>query len=225
MALDSLIEAGVYIILSVVFVSTIAVFPSANAGVWFAAIFIFLAFSVYWGYFAFFEAVWKGQTPGKRIIKIRVIKDTGRPINVFESLARNLMRVIDWLPFLYGAGVLTMILNGKNRRLGDFVAGTVVVHERGRESRIQPDWSNLEVEAATVTAVSGLDAQDLELIETFLARRYDLDPAVRYSTADQIAAHIAAKTNVQREPGTGVETYLEQVARGLRDHARFSEPR
>ena len=91
---------------------------------------IFFNFCIVWGYFALFEAYWHGQTPGKRAMKVRVIKDSGRQITLFEALARNLMRVIDYLPSLYLVGVITMLCNKRNQRLGDLVAGTIVVHER-----------------------------------------------------------------------------------------------
>src|SRR5262249_6561441 len=94
------------------------------------AFFVLLLFCVYLGYFALFEIFWKGQTPGKRYAGIRVIKDSGRPANAFEAITRNLMRAVDSLPGFYGVGVVTMMLNKQSRRLGDFVAGTIVVHEK-----------------------------------------------------------------------------------------------
>ena len=72
-----------------------------------------VVFCLNWGYYAIFEALWKGQTPGKRWAKIRVIKDSGRPINAFEAISRNLIRFVDFLPFFYGVGVITMLLNAK----------------------------------------------------------------------------------------------------------------
>jgi uncharacterized RDD family membrane protein YckC len=239
MAVDTLIHAGLYILFALAFwgIAALLIFiggaaaRSANvstavaetAGMWVGAIAIFVFFCVYWGYFALFEAIWKGQTPGKRVAKIRVIKDSGRPITAVESIGRNLMRVVDWLPFLYGVGVVTMMCNAKNRRLGDFVAGTVVVHERV-EKAIRPDWSNLsgETPAALAGELTGLDARDLELIETFLQRRHDIDQLVRYATADRIADHLRAKANITPQPGQTVEAFLEQVARGMRDAGRYA---
>ena len=88
-------------------------------------------FLLYWGYFALFEAFWNGQTPGKRLVKIRVIKDSGRHITLFEALARNLVRVVDMIPpNFYLVGLLSMLCNKQQKRLGDFVAGTIVIHER-----------------------------------------------------------------------------------------------
>ncbi len=77
-------------------------------------------FCIYWGYFALFEIVWSGQTPGKRVAKIRVIRESGRPIDVTAAILRNLLRAVDFLPALYGVGVATMVLNRHSRRLGRF---------------------------------------------------------------------------------------------------------
>jgi uncharacterized RDD family membrane protein YckC len=82
------------------------------------------------GIFRLLRNLWKGQTPGKRYAGIRVIKESGRPINAFEAIGRNLMRAVDGLPGIYGVGLVCMMCNRQSRRLGDFVAGTVVVHEK-----------------------------------------------------------------------------------------------
>ncbi len=185
---------------------------------WSTALLILVLFCLYWGYYAFFETVWKGQTPGKRYAQIRVIKETGRPITAFEAIARNLVRVIDNLPGMYAVGVITMFLNRKNQRLGDFVAGTVVVHERKEE---EPLW-NLPQNAQLPTyEVSGLTVQEIELIETFLARRLDLAPEVRRLNAERIAARMAERLKVQDQPRHDNEDFLEAVVKEFRDTARF----
>src|SRR5580704_8852195 len=106
---------------------------SPNSGKWAIAIAIAIPFLFQWGYFTLFEAFWRGQTPGKRIMRIRVIQQTGRPVGVFESLGRNLTRIIDMLPTFYIIGVIVMFLTRRQQRLGDLVAGTLVVHERDIE--------------------------------------------------------------------------------------------
>jgi uncharacterized RDD family membrane protein YckC len=105
-------------------------------GKWFIAILIFLNFAFFTGYFALFEAYWRGQTPGKKLMKLRVIKDSGRQITFFESLTRNLIRIVDYLPGMYLVGVVTMLCNKANKRLGDLAAGTIVVHERLDEQSV-----------------------------------------------------------------------------------------
>jgi len=136
--LDILIELAVYLAL---FLLTLLWWRSGwltgNRSVWWEALISLVAFCLNWGYYAVFEAIWKGQTPGKRWAGIRVIKDSGRPINVFEAISRNLIRFVDFLPLFYGVGVITMLLNQKHRRLGDYVAGTLVVHESSdREANV-----------------------------------------------------------------------------------------
>lgn len=185
-----------------------------------AAVLVLFIFCLYWGYFAFFEIIWKGQTPGKRHAKIRVIKDTGRPLNVFEAIGRNLMRAIDLLPGMYGIGIVTMMLNDQNRRLGDFVAGTVVVHDTPLQD-FRPDWSMSSQSSATQIEVSELGSDELVIIETFLHRRLDLDPMVRLQTGERIVRMVKTKTGLEPVAGQLDEDFLEGIARQVRDGARY----
>ncbi len=83
---------------------------------WIVAGIVVFYFLLYWGYFSLFEAFWNGQTPGKKLLKIRVIKDTGRQITLFEALTRNLLRVVDMLPpNFYLVGVISMICNKEQK--------------------------------------------------------------------------------------------------------------
>ena len=180
-----------------------------------------MVFCINWGYYAIFEALWKGQTPGKRWAGIRVIKDSGRPINAFEAIARNLVRFVDFLPVFYGVGVLTMLLNNKNRRLGDYVAGTLVVHESSdRESNIffnTPTKTEFALHQA-----SGLTLQEAELIETFLARRLELPPGVRSQSGQRIATMIGTRLNipVESRPADN-ENFLELIIKEFRSRAQY----
>ncbi len=96
-------------------------------GNWLGAIGGILVFALFWGYYMVFEVTSNGQTLGKRALGLRVIKDGGYPIGFADSAIRNLVRVVDFLPFFYGAGLLTMLINGNWQRLGDLAAGTLVV--------------------------------------------------------------------------------------------------
>lgn len=78
-------------------------------------------------YFMFFEAYMNGQTPGKMMVSIKVVKVTGEPIGIVESFIRNILRIIDQLPFLYLLGLILVAVTDKNQRLGDMVANTIVV--------------------------------------------------------------------------------------------------
>ena len=187
---------------------------------WAIALVILFLFSVYWGYFAFFEIIWKGQTPGKRLTGIRVIKDSGRPINVYEAIGRNLMRVVDWLPGMYIAGIVSMMISPQNRRLGDHVVGSVVVHDK-RPEQIRPEWSSAHSATQSNPAISKVTPDELVLIETYLQRRLDLDPSIRDTTAYKIAARITAKTGIERPPDQSLDDFLEDIAKQVRDTARF----
>jgi len=220
--LDVLIEALVYLalfLLSLMLTST----GLLNVGnsVWWIAFVTLVIFCINWGYYAIFEALWKGQTPGKRWAGIRVIKDSGRPINAFEAISRNLVRAIDFLPGFYGVGVVTMLLNAKNRRLGDYVAGTIVVHESSdRESSL---FFNTPTRADfTLHQAAGLTIQEAELIETFLARRLEIPPEVRRFNGQRIADMISARLNIppeSRPPDN--ENFLELMVREFRSRAQY----
>jgi uncharacterized RDD family membrane protein YckC len=185
-----------------------------------AIVFFLLPFCLYWGYYAFFEIIWRGQTPGKRVAGIRVIHQTGRPMTAVEAIGRNLMRGIDLLPTLYAIGLITMICNKENKRLGDFVAGTIVVHDKNIEN-VQTGWSNKENPLAAVPEITKLTSEELVLIETFLSRRYELEYNVRTTTAQQIAGLVQQKTGIEKGPEQSAEDFLEAVAKQLRDTASF----
>ena len=87
------------------------------------------------GYSFFFEWLWDGQTPGKRWLGLRVMQSNGMPIGAWHAMIRSLMRAVDFLPFMYGAGALVALVNGRNQRIGDVIAGTVVARERHDAAR------------------------------------------------------------------------------------------
>jgi uncharacterized RDD family membrane protein YckC len=94
------------------------------------ALFSIIVFFIFYAYFFIFEWLWAGQTPGKRWLGLRVIHATGMPATWWPVFVRNLLRIIDFMPFLYGAGSLVAMLNVHNQRIGDQVAGTIVARER-----------------------------------------------------------------------------------------------
>jgi uncharacterized RDD family membrane protein YckC len=223
-AIDTLIQVALYLIAAFIFIfalplgSSVWMFLPRMIG---PAMAVFILFAVYWGYFAIFEILWKGQTPGKRYAGIRVIKESGRPINAFEAVGRNLMRAADGLPGFYGVGVVCMMCNSQSRRLGDFVAGTVVVHEKPTDT-VRPSWdTSAPVGAAPNPGFAQITADDLVLIETYLHRRFELEPQVRLPTAIQIAERIKAKTGMQSQPHQHVDDFLAEAARVVRDSGRF----
>lgn len=93
------------------------------------AVGIIALFGLLFGYFTFFETVWRGRTPGKRALNLRVLKADGLPIGFTDALLRNIVRFVDFLPASYGLGLLVMFFDRRWRRLGDMAANTVVVRE------------------------------------------------------------------------------------------------
>jgi len=112
MVLDTLLQiaAGLVLLLIGALLLNFTRAIVAALGSWVEAVVIFAAFFIYYAYFALFEALWNGQTPGKRWIHIRVIHDSGRPIGVQQALARNLLRIVDQLPAMYGVGLVTALI-------------------------------------------------------------------------------------------------------------------
>ncbi len=160
-------------------------------GPWFVAVLIIVVFLLFYGYFAGFEAFWHGQTPGKRLIGLRVLSVTGRPARIDEAILRNLLRVIDQLPGVYAIGIVTMLVSSRNQRLGDLAAGTVVVHEKALSAPI------MQVASPTAgvgwSGGTGLSDAELLLVETFLQRRHELPPGVRETHARTIADRLRAR--------------------------------
>ncbi len=220
---DSLIQ-GVVVI--VVLIISSLVYPDLaryweSAGKWMMAAIIFLMFCLYWGYFAIFEVFWNGQTPGKRQAHIRVITASGRPITVFEAIARNFLRAVDSQLF-YMVGAIAIAVDKKNRRLGDMVAGTVVIHELQEQG--DSYWYGQKSDAVVtppVEAITAMTAQEFQLIETFLNRRLDLPYEQRQQTAQTIADRIGTRLNVPPADRGSAENFLEELSRRYRDNARY----
>lgn len=192
--------------------------PSTSA-VWAVAIIILIFFLINYGYYILFEAIWNGQSPGKRITHIRVIKDSGQPITAIDSVGRNLMRLIDQLPFAYGVGVLCAWISPQSKRLGDYVAGTVVVHEKPFQA-MAPQW-DVPAQASTHQyGASRLTPEEFALVETFLSRRSALDAGVRYDTAYGIVRRIESKLVLPPNLPTP-EKLLEEIAHERRSTAGY----
>jgi uncharacterized RDD family membrane protein YckC len=222
-ALDTLLQIAFYIVLGLIAALVATFGVSENLGKqWGIAILIFIAFTVQFGYFALFEALWNGQTPGKRWTHLRVIQDSGRPINAYDSILRNLLRIVDTLPSLYAIGIVTMLISRENKRVGDYAAGTVVILEKPLQG-VGSIWSVAAPLGQALPAVPSvqLSLDELQLVETFFERRMNLDPEVRRSMARQIAQRLGERLNVPGESRPDPEKFLEALAEQRRSSARF----
>jgi uncharacterized RDD family membrane protein YckC len=221
LALDTLIQYGVGILLFMIFAIILPVGEVFRGAFnWAAAILILCLFLLMFGYYAIFEAIWNGQTPGKRVARLRVIQDSGRPLTVYQAILRNLVRTVDYLPSMYVVGILCAFISRQHKRLGDFAAGTVVVHERPIEhvamAAVAPNAA-----AAPAYGIGRLSAEELQLIESFLQRRSYLAADVRANMARQIANHFAARLPSAGTERQADEPFLEALAREGRATAGY----
>jgi len=226
-ALDVLLQAAAYIVVVTVaggLASLTGLFSKLGTQ-WLVAISIFVLFLVQFAYYAFFEAIWNGQTPGKRWTHLRVMQDSGRPITPYDAILRNLLRFVDQLPTLYAVGIVTILISREKKRVGDYAAGTVVVHEKpllGVSSiwaATAPSPSAVQTVSAIPTAQLSMD--ELQLIETFFERRASLDSDVRRSMARQIAIKLGERLNIPSDQRPDAEKFLEALAEQRRSSARY----
>jgi uncharacterized RDD family membrane protein YckC len=204
---------------------------------WVIAVMIIVLFVLFAGYFILFEWLMDGQTPGKRLLKLRVIREDGRPVTLWEAVARNLLRIFDAAPgFLvpvYSVGLLVIFLNRRDQRVGDLFAGTVVIRERRDEA---PTFRETFLETASADSalrragppaefsadISRLTAEEIEVVESFLRRRWKLADRQREWMAWRIALPIMFKLKPQYNSQTFTyEGFLEGVLERYSARQRF----
>jgi uncharacterized RDD family membrane protein YckC len=218
-AYDVIIQSLVAIIVgvagSLIIRAIVSIMPRAS--MWGMAILLLFYFFLYFGYYAVFEIIWNGQTPGKRKAGIRVIKDSGRPLTPAESIGRNLMRIVDWLPSFYGVGLACAFFTKGNKRLGDLVVGSIVVREISLND-LKPIAPAASSSGSLFPATLGqlgainLSADEFLIIESFLNRRSALEPYVRYRMADEVLRRIKPKLNLPGDSSISSEKILEALA-------------
>lgn len=205
----------------------------SNAPKWVYAVLIIILFLIVSGYFAFFEWLWNGQTPGKRWLKLRVIREDGRPVTFWEASVRNLLRSFDMMPApFYSIGLISVFVNSRDQRVGDMVAGTVVVREREAEA---PAFAQVFASPVSDPALrrsfkpvnfnanlNGLTETEIEVVETFLRRRWDLSDVPRQWMAWRVALPIMYKLRPGYDLATFTyEGFLEELLQRYRQHHRF----
>jgi len=185
----------------------------------FLAVGSILAFLILWGYYIVFELVWNGQSPGKRVIGLRVVREGGRPLTFVNSAIRNLIRLVDFLPAFYGIGVVVMFVDRRARRFGDLAGGTLVVKERrgvtlesltAQSIPLAPVQPGQPLQQPTLPNVHLLNDQDYNLVQEFLRRRNELGRDARTRLGGQIASGLQARLGLPQ--GGDVERFLQYVA-------------
>lgn len=184
------------------------------------AIYIGFTFLLYWAYYIVFELVWGGQSPGKRLVGLRVIRIDGAPAAPGQIIIRNIMRLVDLFPGFYMTGLMTMFLNSQSRRLGDLAAGTLVVREGRAVSLAEVSRSSgpairLSEQAAAEAAalpIHRLDQERRSLTREFIARRNDMSPRQRALLAMQIAGSVAQQLDMPQPANPAAAEYLIELA-------------
>lgn len=195
-AIDTIIQIACAIVLLLVVAA--AIWATGALGLaarpWVLAVLVIGGFVIYYGYFAVFETLWNGQTPGKRVIGLRVIHASGRPISAWEAILRNVVRLVDQMPAIYAIGIVSVFVTERSQRLGDLAAGTVVVHERLAEAleSVAPQRRA----ARSAHGARRLAPEEISVIELFFSRRGQLDGYVRRHTAHQIARRVRARLEI-----------------------------
>lgn len=184
----------------------------------FFGVLVLVAFAIAWSYFVLLEWLWQGQTVGKRMYGLRVIRDDGAPAGFIAVLIRNLLRIVDFLPAFYGLGLLMVIVTPRSQRLGDMAAGTYVV----RAPRPQLDYFSLRTMTPVAEGASvemrALPGEAQRLVREFVARESKLAPADRTRLARQIAERVRPYAQGAATIADDVE-FLRAVARSLRASA------
>ncbi len=186
---------------------------------WLISILILFYYAQEWLYHTLLEWLWGGRTAGKKLLGIRVIKESGRPIDFVDSCLRNLCRPIDTMLPLTLVGVLFMFFNRRHQRPGDLMAGTLVVQEHNFDLAKNSSFSSSpETLNPFLEIVVGLhlNTTDIDAAQRFLSRRNNLDNNLRVKFAIELATGIWENANPNISPpwhdSSQVEDFLLAVA-------------
>src|SRR5512133_2851557 len=191
---DLLIVAATIVVLGAIFFAVVATGGFAGfdlGGSWGVAILILVQFALLWGYYVLFEGLMDGQTPGKRLHRIRVVREGGYSVTFGVSAVRNLIRFLAMQPgFSYLVGMTSVLITKRGRRLGDLVAGTIVVKEEVRRTAALP--ATKPSPAAAKTLQTTLSEDEYAVLSRFIERWATLEPLRRAALAEQLAKRFGA---------------------------------
>ena len=172
-----------------------------------AALLALVSFAVVTTYDVLFEVFASGRTPGKRMNGLRVVRSGGEPVRFVTSAIRNALRAIDFLPFAYVIGAVTILATRNNQRLGDIAAGTLVVRER-RAATIAGAVAEATPPPVTISwDTSAVTADETAAVRRFLERRWEIELGARRQLARTFASRLRPKV-AGAPPGVGDEEFL-----------------
>jgi uncharacterized RDD family membrane protein YckC len=198
--LDLLIVA--LILAAVFFVASAVSGASGQTG---TLILLFGSFLAIFGYFWVSESLWSGQTVGKKVFRLRAVGDRGEPLTFGQAGIRNIVRIVDFLPYAYGVGLIVLFANGKGKRLGDLVAGTIVVKDSDHiwlwqlpGGRTRASSADVVVPQATASAAATaaeltlrrLDPELRRFVSSYARRRPEISLDVRVQLASQVQSSL-----------------------------------
>ncbi len=190
------------------------VFGTRSIELWLSAIAFITIFAIYTGYFVFFETLWQGQTPGKKLAKIRVIRDDGRLIGLQQATLRALIRSVDDTFFI---GALLIMLTNKEKRLGDLLAGTIVIQTETSATAVSFSVSSQAQDLAmqlqqTEADFSQLLPDEFATIREYLQRREKMTPKAKEEVSLNLANQTKAIIGLNKLPTrVEVDVFLEAV--------------
>ncbi|MBE9045709.1 RDD family protein [Pleurocapsales cyanobacterium LEGE 10410] len=165
-------------------------FPPNKLAQWIWAIQSMTIFAIYTGYFVFLETFWRGQTLGKKWTKIRVVRDNGKPERLPQAILRSLLRPVDDIFFV---GVFFIIFSQKEKRIGDLVAGTIVVqdeHTSNANFDISPEAQDLALQLRIEAEIANLLPEDFATIRDFLQRRKNIMLEYQHQLSRKLAQQV-----------------------------------
>jgi uncharacterized RDD family membrane protein YckC len=232
-----LIDLAVIVLL--VFASMMAgmVAEMGRAGLFLAIVMVW-TFVLQWGYFLLFEWLWQGQTPGKRLLGIRVVHWQGTSISFFQAAVRNILRVVDGLPLLvvdilpllYGIGFLVAACNRENRRLGDLAAGTLVVHVQSKAQPIRvlhemAEQADSAHEAMVRQRLDQLDRQQKQTLLDLCLRRDHLQVQDRARLFEAVSQYLKSRLGLVPAQYQSDEKFVLHVAAVFTSEAKPQDVR
>jgi len=172
------------------------------------ALYVTISFLLTWGWHLFFEVRRQGRTPGKRALKIRVIDARGLPVSLYQSLVRNITRVLDFAPAFYGIGAIAMMSSASRRRLGDIIADTLVVRDtqplayRGQLAA-ERRHNSLRTPRVLRLARHRISLDERELLLTLCMRADRMTPEARYDVMETVAKVYREKLGIEADQMSG----------------------
>ena len=166
------------------------------------------------GYFLLFEALWSGQTPGKRRQRLRVIRMNGQPIGWLESSIRNILRAVDLVGGFYPVGIVVVFLSRNNQRIGDYAAGTVVIVERQRsvpEDRKEVHAPQALTHPEIEWYVARLKPAQYQVLRSFLERRGQMEQGHRHELARLLSHQLSKQMFRSTRVSISYESFIEEI--------------